>query len=520
MNTLIDQPTKGDIKEALQYLAKGIDGLDKTYEQAMKRIEDQGSRVQELAKHILGWIIHAKRPLSTAELRHALGVRPGAEKLDEDYLPSIQVLRSVCAGLVTVDKQSGIVRLVHYTTQEYFERTWTSWFPNAQMDITSVCVTYLLFDVFKTGFCQSDKEFGARLRTNVLYDYAARNWGHHAYTVSTKEDLILNLLESRAKVSAASQAMMVSGNCSGYSQRVPTQITGVHVAAYFGLGGTITGLLKNRYNPDLQDSYGRTPLSWAAEGGHEAVVKLLLEAGGVDVDSKDKYGQTPLSWAAERGHKAVVKLLLETGKVDVDSKDKPFGQTPLWWAAGGGHEAVVKLLLETGKADVDPKDDPGQTPLSLAAKRGHEAVVKLLLETGEVDVDSKDDHGRTPLSWAAEKGHEAVVKLLVETGKVDIDSKGYYDDRTPLSRVAERGHEAMVKLLLETGKVDVNLKEDKYGRTPLLWAAGGGHEAMVKLLLETGKVDVNLKDDSGRTPLSWAAEGGHEAVAKLLQQSI
>jgi ankyrin repeat protein len=40
------------------------------------------------------------------------------------------------------------------------------------------------------------------------------------------------------------------------------------------------------------------------------VVKLLLETGKVDVESKDKiYGRTPLSWAAERGHETVVELL-------------------------------------------------------------------------------------------------------------------------------------------------------------------------------------------------------------------
>ena len=60
---------------------------------------------------------------------------------------------------------------------------------------------------------------------------------------------------------------------------------------------------------DLKDSYGRTPLSWAAEKGHEAVVKLLVETGKVDVDSKDRHGQTPLSQAAGKGHEAVVKLL-------------------------------------------------------------------------------------------------------------------------------------------------------------------------------------------------------------------
>jgi ankyrin repeat protein len=30
----------------------------------------------------------------------------------------------------------------------------------------------------------------------------------------------------------------------------------------------------------------------------------------VDLNSKDNFGRTPLSWAAEGGHEAVVKLLL------------------------------------------------------------------------------------------------------------------------------------------------------------------------------------------------------------------
>jgi ankyrin repeat protein len=64
---------------------------------------------------------------------------------------------------------------------------------------------------------------------------------------------------------------------------------------------------------DVTDSYGRTPLSWAARIGNEAVVKLLLAQDGVDPDSKDTDGQTPLSWAAANGHDAVVKLLLEYG---------------------------------------------------------------------------------------------------------------------------------------------------------------------------------------------------------------
>ena len=39
---------------------------------------------------------------------------------------------------------------------------------------------------------------------------------------------------------------------------------------------------KNQVNASCQ-----TPLSWAAEKGHEAMAKLLLDKEGVDSDSKD-----------------------------------------------------------------------------------------------------------------------------------------------------------------------------------------------------------------------------------------
>ena len=43
------------------------------------------------------------------------------------------------------------------------------------------------------------------------------------------------------------------------------------------------------------------------------VVRLLLATGQVDPDSKEEDGQTPLSYAAEYGHEAVVKLLPADG---------------------------------------------------------------------------------------------------------------------------------------------------------------------------------------------------------------
>jgi ankyrin repeat protein len=389
--------------------------LADAYNQAMERINGQKLGFRELATKVLSWITCAKRPLTTSELRCALAIKVGKPELDQGDLPQLRDMVSVCAGLVTVDEESNIIRLVHYTTQEYFERTQMTWFPGAQRDIARTCIAYLSFDTFEAGFCETDDKFEKRLKQNPLYDYAARNWGDHARVSSTQEgQLILNFLKSEAKVSGSSQAMMASRSYSGYSQRVPMRMTGVHVAACFGLREAVTALVKIGHDPGSRDGYGRTPLSWAAEKGHEAVVRLLVEKGA-DLESRDSYdGRTPLSWAAEKGHEAVVKLLLGKG-AELEAKDKYYGRTPLWRAAVNGHEAVVKLLLEKG-AELKAKDEHyGRTPLWRAAVNGHEAVVKLLLEKG-ADVNAQGGYYGNALQAASVKGHEKVVELLLGTG--------------------------------------------------------------------------------------------------------
>ena len=430
-----------EVEDALEKLPKGEYAYRQAYDEAMeKRVKGQKQRFADLALRTLSWITFSKRPLTTSELRYALAVTDGASTLNLRNLTHIDLITSVCAGLVTVDEESGIIRLVHYTTQEYFDQTWTTWFPDGQTDIAKTCVTYLSFSAFETGISYTVEDLEARLQSNILYDYASRNWGHHARgSLIEGGKLISDFLESAFKVFASSEAMIY--HIYGYRGR---WTRGIQLAAYFGLRESVSTLLDKNANVESKDMEHRTPLSWAAENGHEAVVKLLLDKNA-DVESKDdRYGQTPLSWAAENGHEAVVKLLLDKN-ADVESKDDEYGRTPLSWAAEKGHKGVVKLLLDKN-SDVESKDDSyGQTPLSWAARKGHEAVVELLLDK-KADVKSKDKDDRTPLSWAAENGHEAVVNLLLDNN-VDVESKDK-NGRTPLSWVAMKGHNVVVKLLL------------------------------------------------------------------------
>ncbi|KAH8586052.1 ankyrin repeat protein, partial [Bisporella sp. PMI_857] len=290
LHSLIGKRSPKSVRAALERLPTGSEAYDQAYKDAMERIERQVKNREELAKQILQWVTCAKRLLTTSELQLALAVEVGEVELDQDNFPQIEDMVSACAGLVTVDEESGTIRLVHYTAQEYLERTQKQWFPNAETDITRICVTYLSFNTFESGFCQTDDEFEERLRSNQLYDYAAHNWGHHARAVPIEmSKFILDFLQTSSKVSGSGQAMIAAKDYRyrGYSQDVPRQITGVHLAACFGLVDMIVALLENGNEPDIKDTYGRTPLSYAAERGYEAVVTLLLGKDGVDPNAKD-----------------------------------------------------------------------------------------------------------------------------------------------------------------------------------------------------------------------------------------
>ena len=269
-------------------------------------------------------------------------------------------------------------------------------------------------------------------------------------------------------------------------------------------------LLDHGANVAAADIHGATALIYAAFDGSEAVAKLLLDHGA-NVAAAANDGSTALTATALVGHEAVAKLLLDNG-ANVASADNNDEKTALICAAAGGHEAVTKLLLDNG-SNVATAANNGRTALYFAAFCGHEAVTKLLLDHG-ADVASADNDGVTALMLSAQGGHEAVTKLLLDNGSnVAAASK---DGSTALMLALAGGHEAVAKLLLENG---ANVAAaDMNGATALMLSAQGGHEAVTKLLLDNGS-NVAAASKDGSTALMLALAGGHEAVAKLLLEN-
>ncbi|KAJ5738434.1 hypothetical protein N7493_001589 [Penicillium malachiteum] len=358
------------IRHTIVDVARGIlpcgpSRLDDTYLQAVERIENQSKGYRELARRTLSWLTYSKRALSLPEIQHALAVRTGAKDLDEKFIADAITLASICAGLIIVDQRSESIDFIHYTTKEYFESTGE--LEGAKIQISTTCITYLSLKVFNDGSCSSDNLFESRVCKNPFYDYAARNWGHHAGDISGEPgSLILEFLSSEGKLTSSCQAMMVDGSFYhffNYSQNVPRQIAGVQLAAQFGLLKVMIKLVFEGHDPDLKTSEGRTPLSLAAENGHVALVWLLLTMHQMNTDSKDNNGRTPFSWATVNGHEDSMILFLTNDKVNPDSRDN-LGRTPLSLAAQNGHVNALWLLLGDNRVEPDSGNNHGRTPLS------------------------------------------------------------------------------------------------------------------------------------------------------------
>lgn len=157
---------------------------------------------------MLYWISHAKKLLSVRELCCAPAIEPNDSSLDTDKVYGAEDIVSVCAGLVTLDKDSQIIRLVHYTTQDYFVYLGQSWYPKAQEDIATACLTYLCFDEFRAGACITPEAFESRLQSNPFYMYSARFWAEHIRPVQDviSPHLLLAFLSKRFLVDSAAEA--------------------------------------------------------------------------------------------------------------------------------------------------------------------------------------------------------------------------------------------------------------------------------------------------------------------------
>ena len=170
-------------------------------------------------------------------------------------------------------------------------------------------------------------------------------------------------------------------------------------------------------NLDLKDeATGCTALSAAVVNGHEHIVRNLLDKGA----RIQGHGTTAAHFAAEYGHQDILRMLIQELSLYYPSKDfqgiinlkNTDGYTLLYLAARGGHVDALKILIDQ-KASLEADTyDQGWTPLHCAAALGHQAVIQLLLKSGaKPRTEAKD--GSTALKLASKGGHDGAVQAIL-----------------------------------------------------------------------------------------------------------
>jgi len=483
IDAILQETTIHRRRQRLNSMTDGL-GLGDAYGATLDRIKGQGGEKARLGMATLMWVSHAERPLKPDELLSALAIEIESPNLNSDNIPSIGTLLACCQGLVVIDKEASIVRLTHFTLQEYL-RAHPQLFGTAHSTIAETCLSYLNSQQVKdlsitlSPGLQSIRDLRS---IPPFLEYSSVYWGTHAKRdLSDRAKLLARKLFDDYNNHVSTKILMKANGwySSEFDSGKPTLFSGLHCASVFGIDEIVAGLVEAKgCDINQEDGCGLTPLMWAALRGHEGVVKILLGRDYANPGKSGRHGETALHRAAARGHEGVVKILLGRDDVNPDKPDQ-YGETPLHWGASDGHEGVVKLLLERDGVNPDKPDKFGKTPLHCAASDGHEGVVKILLERDGVDPDKPDQYGWTPLHHAAFDGREGLVKLLLERDGVNPD------------------------------------KPDDFEKTPLHYAASNRHQGVVKLLLE--RDDVNPNSLQSRTPLSRAVLQGRAGVAALLE---
>ncbi|KAG2006768.1 ankyrin repeat domain-containing protein 50 [Coprinopsis cinerea AmutBmut pab1-1] len=518
-----------DIEAMLDQFPAGIEGM---YAASISRIEDQGRRQAQLAKQVLFWLVFSRGTLSLRDLQAALGVNPETYSVEKSRMPDKDSIVDLCCGLVELDRESDVVRLVHFTARDALEPLLLKDFPHPHLFITKALAQRMVDNNLPRCTSVEREAFDALIKREPLLDYAYRHWGTH-------------VLECGDAPDAVNAAMAFLRQCTSFPRVTRGDLDllkPLHVAAYYGIRIYVDHVFGSVEDPDsrttphpgsqdgspqpgaqgmegvgINDTTIRrsTALIIASAHGHIDFARQILQIQGIDVNARDCDGETALIGASEDGGGEVVKALLQVPDIDVNTADND-GWTALMLASANGHDGVVEQLLQVPGIDVNAADNDGWTALMLASRHGHDGVVEQLLQVPGIDVNAADNDGWTALMLASRHGHDGVVKQLLQVQGIDVNA-AKSDGCTALMVASANGHDGVVKQLLQVPGIDVNAATND-GWTALMLASHHGHDGVVKQLLQVPGIDVNAATNDGWTALMLASRHGHDGVVKQLLQ--
>ncbi|XP_068085810.1 transient receptor potential cation channel subfamily A member 1 homolog [Anabrus simplex] len=178
-------------------------------------------------------------------------------------------------------------------------------------------------------------------------------------TEISNEDVISELREHLHK-KQADDFITKFHNCL-INELDPHKHTFLQLAIENRLTKVVSELLNNNTDPNKVPDKGTPTLIMAVKQQDTAILKLLLDVHGIDVDIADRKGDTALHHAVRLQNLDIMKLLLSDTGIDVDIADRK-GDTALHHAVRLQNLDIIKALLNHG-ADIAQENVLGRTPL-------------------------------------------------------------------------------------------------------------------------------------------------------------
>ncbi len=257
--------------------------------------------------------------------------------------------------------------------------------------------------------------------------------------------------------------VVTSKNAQSKEQKIVQKISDQTVRAYkqSKFYASIGNFLNSGKSPNACNKDKQTLMHTAAKKNHPGAIELLHTNGG-KINIADTFGSTPLHWAAGKGAEDAVEKLLELGAgTCIPLQDKK-GRTPLHRGAGVSTDVVYQLTHDANMHAqvINYPDACGMTALHWAASGGKIGALKILL-VNQANVNAQDYiKGRTALHW--------VLRM-----RVGAPQKGG-------RQMSEHLAYDMLEWLLSYGADP--LVPDNVGMSPIDWAQAMNWQAEAQLL--------------------------------------
>lgn len=593
------------LKSVLESLPSGVEDV---YHRTMDRINLQDEADATLAKLALMWLARAKRALSMIELQHALATSYEDRTFDPDSVTPPDIILSACCGLVIsgskevagrrrtqdeAQKSVAEVRLIHYTAQDYLRKLDYAPFSEHPTITTLTCIVYLQHhdypsvvnnklqpercipcghvprDMYNPAWPDEDKCAYSR-RTFWYYvgflsrfaDYAHQCLGLHAKGLvgdnQAHGDALLALAEFLERAEVVPLLFPQEREARlGIYEILFDVVAPYSWAAHWGIIGLLP-LVKHLDRPSYY--HQETALHFAIRTHSKAVVELLLQDPGVDVNRQNSSMEPPFSLALRRRLSDIVDMLLEHPSIHLylpmqtlftSRWDHEFAQTvkrlvyrkefdPNYrdcmgntalhypcitvfariYPTGRCSAAILQILLERGGFDVNAKNHDGTTPLRLAmtCRFEREEMMRLLLAHPDIDPCVPDSYGLTPLQRAMGNTDLPACRLLLSHPLVRASvNKPEASRSATLKGVSEEyDNDQLVRILMAQRPFHVNWRGE-HGDTPLHMAIRSNcrPSTLLMLLNHDKNIDVNMRNRAGETYLMLTVRCTVEAEEKL-----